>query len=835
LSATADQFAKSLVAAGLFTADEVQALWNALPSGERPRDGETFAQLLTMQQKLTPFQASELIAGSQTPLVLGDYVLLDKIGAGGMGQVFKAQHRHMKRLAAIKLLPPELTKDEAAVKRFQREVEAAARLSHPHIVQTYDAGVQRGVWYLVMEYVDGRDLASVVVGDGPLPVAQAIDYIRQAALGLAFAHESGVVHRDVKPANLLLDKKGVVKILDLGLARLEGNVAEREGLTASGLVMGTVDFMAPEQAFDTHTADARADIYSLGCTLFRLLTNRNLYEGNTLVKKLMSHQQSPIPSLAAARTDAPAALIPIFMRMVAKQPDDRYQTMAEVAAALASLSVRGWEPLSPTIAPMGSCSVTKTPDPGLGRNIATLEATSSFAADPGAVPATVSLQSPLQSTDPVSERSIQIARDKTSRITTAGSTPWWRTRLAMIAGGSGALLLAFSIWTFFNRKPAQITVPPGGSVAIVSDPANPPKPAIAPFNAQRAKQHQTEWAAYLKTEIVTTNSVGAKMVLIPPGEFLMGSTDEQVSKALELAQEDSQESTRNRIERSERPQHLVIFSKPLLIGATEVTVGQFKRFSASGYVTEAEKEEFKAKASPPPVIPGQPTKPIETYLNPGYTVDDESPASVITWNDAVAYCNWLSVEEKLDPCYRFDVDGWLVLPNQNGYRLPTEAEWEYACRAGTTTQFSFGDDDQELAQYSWYDKNAGGRTHAVGTKPANPFGLFDMHGNAQEWCQDYYDEKWYEKTLANDPLGPISGSTRVLRSGLWKYSAPACRSAYRYSFTPSYRFNSYGFRYVRSLKAHPETTTSKPEPTPRAPVGKTPETAQAPFTAVRVT
>ncbi|MDX1947075.1 MAG: serine/threonine-protein kinase, partial [Pirellulaceae bacterium] len=217
MALTADQFAKAIITAELSSAAEIKTFWKSLSAVDRPKDGESFAKLLVANGKLTAFQAQELLSGSQLPLVLDDYVLLAKIGAGGMGQVFKARHRRMKRLAAVKLLPPSLMRDEAAIKRFEREVEAAAKLSHPNIVQTHDAGVQKGIWYLVMEYVEGSDLSNLVAKNGPLPIAHAVDYVRQTAHGLAFAHENGVVHRDIKPANLLLDQRGVIKILDMGL------------------------------------------------------------------------------------------------------------------------------------------------------------------------------------------------------------------------------------------------------------------------------------------------------------------------------------------------------------------------------------------------------------------------------------------------------------------------------------------------------------------------------------------------------------------------------------------------------------------------------------------
>ncbi len=266
--------------------------------------------------------------------MLNQYVLLSKIGAGGMGQVFKAQHRKMKRLAAIKLLPAALTKDEAAVKRFQREVEAAAKLSHPNIVQTHDADECRGIHYMVMECVDGQDLSALVKQNGPLPVDNAVDYILQAARGLAFAHAEGVVHRDIKPANLLLDNEGVVKILDMGLARIDdGNTADHQ-LTNTGTVMGTVDYMPPEQANDTRRADARSDVYSLGCSLYRILTGESVFGGETVVQKIMAHMGDPIPSLLSKRPDCPAEIDRIFQKMLAKRPDDRYQQSRQVVAEL---------------------------------------------------------------------------------------------------------------------------------------------------------------------------------------------------------------------------------------------------------------------------------------------------------------------------------------------------------------------------------------------------------------------------------------------------------------------------------------------------------------------
>jgi serine/threonine-protein kinase len=274
--------------------------------------------------------------GKVKGLVFGDYRVLDKLGQGGMGVVLKAQHQRMDRIVAVKMISGAALKSPDAIKRFYREVKAAAKLMHPNIVAAHDACEHDGVHYLIMEYAEGKDLGALVKEKGPLPIAQAVDYTIQAARGLQYAHKQSIVHRDIKPANLLVDKEGTVKILDMGLARIAGlaDDADVDRLTARGQVMGTCDYMAPEPAMDTHHVDARADIYSLGCTLYRLVAGDAMYKGDTLVKILWAHQQGPIPSLCQARGDVSPQLDSVFQKMVAKKPEDRQQSMAEVIADL---------------------------------------------------------------------------------------------------------------------------------------------------------------------------------------------------------------------------------------------------------------------------------------------------------------------------------------------------------------------------------------------------------------------------------------------------------------------------------------------------------------------
>lgn len=270
---------------------------------------------------------------------LGNYTILECIGRGGMGAVYKAHHRRMNRVVALKTIAAGALQTSEAVDRFRQEVHAAARLDHPQIVTAYDADQFGDVHVLVMQFVDGTDMASRVRAQGPFPVELAVDCIRQAARGLEYAHRQGVIHRDIKPANLLLDKEGRVKILDMGLARIEESLGNPRGqngngLTQTGAVMGTVDFMAPEQALDSKSADARSDVYSLGCTLFWLLSGKTPFVGDTVMKKLVAHREGEIPRLLSVRPDIPEWLEAVFQRMLAKQPEDRFQTMSKLLAAL---------------------------------------------------------------------------------------------------------------------------------------------------------------------------------------------------------------------------------------------------------------------------------------------------------------------------------------------------------------------------------------------------------------------------------------------------------------------------------------------------------------------
>jgi serine/threonine protein kinase len=333
-----EQFVASLYQSGILPAREIQSFFDEIPEDRCPSTADEMAAEMVRARLLTRFQADALVQGRSQGLVLGNYVLLDPLGKGGMGGVFRGMHRGMKRIVALKVLLPRKMKTADSVERFQREVEAMARLSHPNIVAAFDAGEHSGLRYLAMEYVEGKDLSSLVAEHGVLPVATAVDYLFQTAQGLQYAHWHGMVHRDVKPANLMLDWRGTIKILALGIVGLVPGIWETgpgsEGAGRQSAGLGTPDYIAPEQLAARDALGPQCDVYSLGCTLHFLLVGRPVFAGETTEAKLLAHRNEPAPSLRAARPDAPESLDRLFQRMLAKQPADRPATMDDVMAEL---------------------------------------------------------------------------------------------------------------------------------------------------------------------------------------------------------------------------------------------------------------------------------------------------------------------------------------------------------------------------------------------------------------------------------------------------------------------------------------------------------------------
>jgi serine/threonine protein kinase len=331
---SANAFLEELRRAKLLRAAQLDEVSQMQP---RFSDPMSLAKELVRRGWLTVYQVNQLCQANGQELVLGPYRILEPLGKGGVSHVFKAWHTGRNCQVALKVIQPHLVSNTETRARFQREINAVARLSHANIVRAFEDDPVDEAQFFAMEFVEGTALDKLVQYSGPLPVAQACDAIRQAALGLQHAHEQGLVHRDIKPGNLVqITSSPLVKILDFGLARLQRSPDGEKptALTMEGAMIGTADYIAPEQARDARSADIRADIYSLGCTFYYLLTGSPPFPATSLMQKLQGHLTKPPPEIKARRPEAPPEVQAVLNKMMAKKPEERFQTPAEVAEAL---------------------------------------------------------------------------------------------------------------------------------------------------------------------------------------------------------------------------------------------------------------------------------------------------------------------------------------------------------------------------------------------------------------------------------------------------------------------------------------------------------------------
>jgi formylglycine-generating enzyme required for sulfatase activity/serine/threonine protein kinase len=761
---------------------------------------------------------------------LGNYRILKILGQGGMGVVYHAEDLRLKRSVALKAMLPDVAGSESSRKRFLREAQAMAAVEHDHIVRIYQVDEERGIPFLAMEYLKGEPLDQRLVRERKLPVPEVLRVGREIAEALGAAHNTGLIHRDIKPANIWLEApRDRVKLLDFGLAReITGDVQ----LTTQGVVLGTPAYMSPEQG-SGDKVDARCDLFSLGVVLYRLCTGRLPFVGDDPVSTLMAIlTQDPTPP-ADLGVEVPRGLSDLVMRLLEKDRTQRIGSAAAVVDALRALEqnpdrterisdqapprpVDKAKPIPPplpvTPRPADNAkSVPSVPRPAVAA--ASAGKRSGWWAAVVAIVAALALVAinvvlfwqpgngtvHLEINDP----SIKAALDKDA-FTIEGVAPH---NLALAPGAHVLRVkrgdLEFQTGKFvlgqdetvrlkIELLPDRIrvvqgavvigekTLAPAASGVISASPTPPIKPTVktlppptkatektpptstktpvktspllakAPFNKEKAREFQQAWAKYLGRKVEESLNLGGgitmEFVLIPPGSFDMGAPmDEKPRFKGEL-------------------QHHVTLTRPFYLGKYEVTQEQYQRLMGNN------PSWFTPKGMGKREVQGVDTRRL--------------PVETVSWDDATAFCDRLS--------------------KKTGRKagLPSEAQWEYACRAGSTTAFHFGTQPSDtLGNFKWITaagttvkETSMGRPTRVGAYPGNAFGLYDMHGNVWEWCQDWFGP--YAGLAAKDPQRTDKKveDARIVRGGSWSTPPMTARSAHRIRNLPTHLGNNLGFR-----------------------------------------
>jgi serine/threonine protein kinase len=330
-----DTFLKTILRSGLLQADDLKAAYRSVPREQR-HDARAVAEYFIKTGRLSRFQATKLLAGTARGLQLDAYQVLAPIGQGGMGSVYLARDTRNQKLVALKVLPPKRAREEEhLLARFRREMALCQRVGHPHLCRTFEVGVRHGVYYIAMEFIPGKDLSKLVAESGPLPVPRAAHLFAEVAAGLDHAHRQGLVHRDLKPSNIRVTPNDHAKVLDLGLALIEGEeVTEREVTGGRGYIVGSMDYIAPEQTYDACDVDGRADLYALGCSVYFTLTGRPPFPGGGAREKILRHRNDEPLLLTERNPQVPPRFAELVHRMMAKKPEKRYGSAEEVRREL---------------------------------------------------------------------------------------------------------------------------------------------------------------------------------------------------------------------------------------------------------------------------------------------------------------------------------------------------------------------------------------------------------------------------------------------------------------------------------------------------------------------
>jgi len=663
---------------------------------------------------------------------LGAFQIVEPLGEGGMASVYKAYQPQMDRYVALKVLPRYFSENPEFVSRFKLEARAIAKLEHPHVLPVHDFGESDGYTYLAMRLVDGGDLSDLLKKKRKLPLNETSRIISQVGGALDYAHGLGVVHRDIKPQNILIDKLGNCLLTDFGIAKL---VEATTHLTHTGGILGTPSYVSPEQGTG-RPIDNRTDIYSLGVVLFQMVVGKLPYKADTPMGVVFQHCYDPIPIPRANAPELPESVERVILKALAKDPGDRFSSAGEMVKSIreAVETPSGSEPVRQVIetSPEMPVEMKEPPPP-----------------EP-LVPEKPA--APVEKFPDDEETMLEPAPPKAGR-----KLPW----LAAVAVVLMVAAAAAWFWVQKIKPPAPAII----SLFVETEPKNATvkllnndKPFYQGIKLKEGRYHvevsaegydtEKRWVnldtskekridIYLKRSKTISNSFGMKFVYIPVGTFIMGCPSDELGRD------------------NDEKQHQITLSKGFYMQSTEVTQGQWKAVMRS---------------------------------NPSYfkNCGDDCPVEQVSWNDVQEFIRKLNKQE----------DGEI-------YRLPSEAEWEYTCRADSKTAFSNGNIsilgcgyDANLDTVGWYCGNSLGKTHKIAQKAPNSWGLYDMHGNVYELCQDLYSR--YPSVSIIDSIETNENQEVILKGGSWRNLSRGCRSADRSSILKESNDNVTGFRLVRN-------------------------------------
>jgi len=672
------------------------------------------------------------------------YTLLKKVGEGGMGTVYKAEDNRNGKIVAIKELDPQKAQIEDYRSRFSREERILTRLNHPNIVAPIKAFADEGTLYIAMEFVDGQSLDYKIRKiSGPIPFIHARDLMIKMLEGFSHAHDAGIIHRDIKPANILISDSGELKITDFGIAK----ITTGEDRTTANIKLGTLCYMSPEQ-LTTADVDVRSDIYSLGMTFYEMLagvlpfTKDQRENPGALTLRISNSEPYPLPSIFYPHI--PKRIEDIVMKMLEKDINKRYESLKEVLNELQQFDLS-----DPERTLMEEYEKTVKFDP------------------------TILTQGKRSDSDMSATSASSSFRNKSPKEMT------WEERQQR------AKLLEEELREKLRQKKAE-------EQRIIEEQKRKEEEELRRRKEERirkerekqeedervrieSEQRRLEWVrkkaeekAKKKKWVIrgVVSVIGISLIIFVYkgiSDFLYGQWyDSELKNKFVLVEGGTFSMGSNDETSDEEPIHGVIIGS-FLLGKIEVTQELWESVMGS---------------------------------NPSNFKGDKRPVERVSWNDVVEFCNKLSEKEGLQKAYSGSGDNVTCDFNSNGYRLPTEAEWEYAARGGKKSKGYTYSGSNDIDAVSWYRNNSGSTTHEVGTKQPNELGIFDMSGNVWEWCWDWYGD--YTSTSQTNPKGANAGSNRVIRGGGWSNYAGYCRVANRGNDIPGFRYYDLGFRLVRT-------------------------------------